>query len=323
MSTYLSGLSSDLERFVSYRKASGTWNEHVSAQNLKYFDRHCAENYPSSQCLTQEMLDSWCAQRNTETSRSCYTRTLIVREFAKYLCDRRLTEAIVPKAPKMAGRKYIPYPFTDEELTRFFKACDSIIPYKNRPASVLRKIQCPTFFRLLYSSGMRTTEARHLKCRDVDLEHGVINIRKSKGSDQHYVALHDTMTDLLRRYDTAAKKLQPGRIYFFESLKGSCYGRDWVNDNFKKIWESSNGASKGMIPYDLRHHYAIENISSWEDDAFTFSDKLYYLSKSMGHRHIQSTLYYYSIVPRLADKLRIKTEEGFNEIVPEVWDEEN
>lgn len=43
----------------------------------------------------------------------------------------------------------------------------------------------------------------------------------------------------------------------------------------------------------------------------------------MGHRHIQSTLYYYSIVPRLADKLRIKTEEGFNEIVPEVWDEEN
>lgn len=323
MSTYLSGLSGDLERFVSYRKASGTWNEHVSAQNLKYFDHHCAENYPSSQRLTQEMLDSWCAQRDTETSRSCYTRTLIVREFAKYLCDRRLAEVIVPKAPKMEGCKYIPHPFTDEELTRFFEACDSIIPYKNRPASVLRKIQCPVFFRLLYSSGMRTTEARHLKCKDVDLYHGVINIRKSKGYDQHYVALHGTMTDLLRRYDTTAKKLQPGRIYFFESLKGSCYGRDWVNDNFKKIWESSNGSSKGMIPYDLRHHYAIENISSWEEDAFTFSDKLLYLSKSMGHRHIQSTLYYYSIVPRLADKLRIKTEDGFNEIVPEVWDEEN
>ncbi len=323
MSTYLSGLSDDLKRFVSYRKASGTWNEHVSAQNLKYFDHHCAENYPSSQRLTQEMLDSWCAQRDTETSRSCYTRTLIVREFAKYLCDRRLAEVIVPKAPKMEGCKYIPHPFTDEELTRFFEACDSIIPYKNRPASVLRKIQCPVFFRLLYSSGMRTTEARHLKCKDVDLYHGVINIRKSKGYDQHYVALHDTMTDLLRKYNTTVKKLQPGRIYFFESLKGSCYGRDWVNDNFKKIWESSNGSSKGMIPYDLRHHYAIENISSWEEDAFTFSDKLLYLSKSMGHRHIQSTLYYYSIVPRLADKLRIKTEDGFNEIVPEVWDEEN
>jgi len=43
----------------------------------------------------------------------------------------------------------------------------------------------------------------------------------------------------------------------------------------------------------------------------------------MGHRHIKSTLYYYSIVPRLADKIQAKTEEGFNEIVPEVWDEED
>jgi len=32
---------------------------------------------------------------------------------------------------------------------------------------------------------------------------------------------------------------------------------------------------------------------------------------------------YYSIVPRLADKIQAKTEAGFNEIVPEVWDEED
>ena len=85
----------------------------------------------------------------------------------------------------------------------------------------------------------------------------------------------------------------------------------------------SERAAKGIIPYDIRHHYAVENISSWEDDSFTFSERLHCLSKSMGHRHIKSTLYYYSIVPRLADKIQAKTEEGFNEIVPEVWDEED
>ena len=42
----------------------------------------------------------------------------------------------------------------------------------------------------------------------------------------------------------------------------------------------------------------------------------------MGHRWIVSTLYYYSIVPALADKLREKTEDGFNAIVPEVRDGE-
>lgn len=118
----------------------------------------------------------------------------------------------------MVKRKYIPHPFTDEELVQFFGACDSIIPYKNRPAFVLRKIQCPVFFRLLYSSGMRTTEARYLKCGDVDLGHGVINIRKSKGYDQHYVALHETMTDLLRKYDEAVSKLNDS-IRFKASLR--------------------------------------------------------------------------------------------------------
>lgn len=80
MSIYQSGFAQEIEKFVSYRKASGTWNEHASAQNLKYFDRYCADNYIESRVLTQDMIDTWCAQRDTETSSSCYIRTLIVRE---------------------------------------------------------------------------------------------------------------------------------------------------------------------------------------------------------------------------------------------------
>jgi hypothetical protein len=72
----------------------------------------------------------------------------------------------------------------------------------------------------------------------------------------------------------------------------------------------------------IRHNYAITNINNWAEDTFEFSDKLNYLSKSMGHRWTESTLYYYSIVPRLADTIQEKTEVGFNDIVPEVAYEE-
>lgn len=72
----------------------------------------------------------------------------------------------------------------------------------------------------------------------------------------------------------------------------------------------------------ITHNYAIENINRWREDGFEFSDKLHYLSKSMGHRGIASTLHYYSIVPRLADTIQIKTEKDFNLIVPEVAYEE-
>lgn len=284
---------------------------------------YCADHYEDNFSLTSEMINSWCRKRETETSSSCYTRTLVVREFIDYLRDHGITDIVTPKPPRLEGRKYIPHAFTKEELEDFFKECDSIDPYKGRMASVVRKLQCPVFFRLLYSSGIRTTEARYLQRSDVDLVHGVLNIRKSKGYDQHYVAIHETMTALLKIYDSAIDKIQPERTYFFECIKtGSCYSRDWVKDNFNKLWKEANEADSHAVAYDLRHHYAIENISSWEDDSLTFNEKLHYLSKSMGHRWIATTLYYYSIVPRLADKIREKTEFGFNEIVPEVWDDE-
>ena len=68
----------------------------------------------------------------------------------------------------------------------------------------------------------------------------------------------------------------------------------------------------------LRHNYAVININRWVDDTFEFDQKLHYLSKSMGHRSIESTLYYYSITPCLADILLEKTEKRFNELLPEV-----
>ncbi len=64
------------------------------------------------------------------------------------------------------------------------------------------------------------------------------------------------------------------------------------------------------------------NINSWPEDPFEFNARLHYLSKSMGHSSIESTLHYYSIVPRLADILREKTEKGMDAILPEVPYEE-
>ena len=38
----------------------------------------------------------------------------------------------------------------------------------------------------------------------------------------------------------------------------------------------------------------------------------------MGHTTLESTRYYYSVVPGLSDIVLKKTEDGFNELVPEV-----
>src|SRR5699024_6751291 len=106
-----------------------------------------------------------------------------------------------PHLPRLEKNNYIPHAFTDEELRNFFYACDTIQITRNRRTTIFRKIMMPVVFRLLYSTGMRTTEVRLLKREDVNLEKGVINIQKSKGYNQHYVVMHDSMLAIMKRYD--------------------------------------------------------------------------------------------------------------------------
>ncbi|HEY5585207.1 MAG TPA: tyrosine-type recombinase/integrase [Ruminiclostridium sp.] len=323
MNQFRSNITPLIEQFIRYRKASGSWNETCYGLNIKLFDHFCANHYPENTELTQEMVDTWCTKRDTETNFSYDTRTMVVRTFVDYLRTRNLTSVLPPATLKPEPRIYIPHPFEADELQRFFHECDSIQTYLGRKASIIRKLTVPIFFRLLYSSGLRTTEARLLRTENVDLKHGVVDIQQSKGYDQHYVVLHDTMNSLMQRYNRAISSLQPGRTYFFPSYKRSHYSRDWVQDNFRALWDKANGSGTTTVAYDLRHNYATVNINNWIDGGFEFSDKLNYLSKSMGHRSVEATRYYYSIVPRLADTLKEKTEKGFNDIVPEViYDEE-
>ena len=158
-----------------------------------------------------------------------------------------------------------------------------------------------------------------LRAEDVDLEHGVLNIRLSKGVAQHFVVLHDSMLFIMKQYDSAVGNMFPGRIYFFPHHKGSHYERYWVQDNFRRMWRKYNNAY--ATAYELRHNYAVENINSWTNEGFNFDTKLTYLSKSMGHSEVESTKYYYSLTPIMADILEVHS--GGDIVIPEVQYDES
>ena len=320
MREFESCFADQLRSFVAYREASGRWNEASYGPNLCIFDRYCRENFPDAESLTQEMVDSWCRQRETETNNSCRSRIYVVHSLIEYLATRKMLNLIPPELPRKEKCTYIPYAFSQEDISRFFEACDSMTLFPKSPNVLVNRVTVPVFFRLLYSSGIRTTEARLLETRDADLQNGVLNIRYSKGHDQHYIVLHDSMLDLMQRYDNAIQKWFPNRSAFFPAPGDKPHPHTWVEKNFRKVW-STFSDDRRATAYAFRHHYAITNINRWIGEGFSFEDKLVYLSKSMGHTTIESTRYYYSIVPGLSDIILEKTECGFNDIVPEVSDE--
>ena len=316
MSKFKSFFSSQINDYIMFQKASDRWNESSYEANLLLFDRYCIKNYPTQKKLTQEIVDDWCKKRPHESNNSCRSRIYVVVSFIRYLRNRNKTEITDPIIPRKESRVYIPHAFTELELKNFFYACDTL-PNKPKTEEIRsRKISIPIFFRLLYSSGLRTNEARMLKVENVNLEEGVINIKYSKGHNQHYVVLHDSMVELLIHYNSAIEKLYPKRKYFFPSRDDLCHNRAWVQKNFRLLWDKYN--SSYATAYQLRHNYAITNINSWSNDGFEINDKLLYLSKSMGHSNLQSTMYYYSLVPRLSKIIESNTESDFNDIVPEV-----
>jgi len=321
MNKFTSFLAPLMQAYVFYRKASGHWNEASYEPNLVLFDRYCKKQYPEAALLSQEMVDEWCHKRDTETNNSCRSRIYVVASFIRYLRKRGKTDVMEPDIPRKERRTYIPHFFTDVELKNFFQACDNLSFVFHTIEQRSRRITIPVFFRLLYSSGIRTNEARMLKIEDVDLCHGIINIRYSKGHDEHYVVLHDSMFELLKRYDAAIRKHYPHRVYFFPARDNSFHTRQWVQTNFRKLWNKYN--SSHATAYELRHHYAIENINRWTSEGFGFDAKLFYLSKSMGHSTLESTKYYYSLVPGMAGILEEKTGMDFERIVPEVDYEES
>lgn len=321
MNKFTSFLAPLMRDYVFYQKASGHWNEASYEPNLVLFDQYCKKQYPKATLLSQEMVDGWCHKRNTETNNSCRSRIYVVVSFIRYLRKRGKIDVTEPDIPRKERCTYIPHSFTDVELKKFFLACDSLPSVFHTPEQRSRKITIPVFFRLLYSSGIRTNEARMLKVEDVDLHHGIINIRYSKGHPQHYVVLHDSMLKLLKIYDAAIRKQYLRRAYFFPARGNTFHTRAWVQTNFRELWNKYN--STHATAYELRHHYATENINCWVNEGFGFNAKLFYLSKSMGHSILESTKYYYSLVPGMADILEEKTGMDFESIVPEVDYEES
>jgi integrase len=316
MKEYTSPGAGLFNQFVNHRKASGRWSDAYD-WSLRSFDMHCATRYPKATALTQEMVDTWCTKRQSENPHSCGKRIAAVNSFLKYACERQLLNLEWHSIPTHGpGKKSIkvPHVFTEVELRNFFYACDQIQISRNSLVDRLMKLTIPVFFRLLFSTGMRTNEARNMNVEDVDLKHGIINIRHTKGYIEHRAALHPTMKERLVEYNDTVSGLMPDRKCFFPDYYDKYYSLTWMEYNFERLWFKYNHSHATV--YHLRHHFATTNINNWPSQAEKFNRNLVYLSRSMGHSTVETTMYYYSFTPKLAEILKERKNETFNEIIP-------
>lgn len=303
-----------VESYVRYRKVSGMkplCRGHKVYQLLFHSERGHAG------MLTPDLLREWWEKRPSEQPQSHFARVLGVVPLLRYAAGRWDVPQMPALPEKGHGVQHMPHIFTHEEFVRFFSACDTMRKPRRSRESLLTELEVPVMFRLMYANGLRPNECRLLPRECVDLKTGVIRIEQTKGYIQHRVVAKPDMLALLRRYDAAADEILPRRKVFFPTADDEYHRNDWLCRQFNYAWYREN--TFHATAYDLRHHYVIANIYSWREQGIGYglTDRLLALSKSLGHRSIASTLYYFSLVPAFEGEMGDELEKALERLADE------
>ena len=78
----------------------------------------------------------------------------------------------------------------------------------------------PIFFRILYTSGMRVSELRLARIRDVNLEKGYIHVLEAKNHKERLIPIHPLLMLRCRELKEKIHATSPDDEYFFMILPG-------------------------------------------------------------------------------------------------------
>jgi len=172
----------------------------------------------------------------------------------------------------------------------------------------LRPWRLYTLFGLLSVSGMRISEALHLKSADIDWDAGVLTVRLTKFGKSRLVPLHpltvQALAEYARRRDGFLKRSgRPCSGYFFVTNRGTPFSDNNARAAFRELLLKAGlyTAEQGSPRiHDLRHRFAVETLRRWYQAGEQVEHLLPALSTYLGHVNVASTYWYLSCTPELA-----------------------
>lgn len=137
-----------------------------------------------------------------------------------------------------------------------------------------------TLFILLYASGLRLSEACHLKVTDIDSQRMQLNVQSGKGNKQRQVPLSPRLLEALREY---WKQYQPQVLLFPGARPDKPYAGTSIQKAIKASARRAN-LKKNVTPHTLRHSYATGLLEAGID--------ILTISRLLGHASFSTTMIY-------------------------------
>lgn len=266
---------------------------------FKEFDRFTIEKRLKEPVLDRDLIEAWAQTRENDCSRTLYKKYSQLAQLARYMNEQGVKAFITPIPKCTNSRGYVPYIFSEEQMVSIFQESDRLLRESHRIDDPIISIPC--LLRLLYSTGLRITEAISLRNEDVDLELKVIKVGvgvESKNGEERIVPICPSMRDVLIGYCNFRNKLcirnidEPKRP-FFVKLDGSPVSAANAYNWFRKIYEkcgiSYKGDRFGPRVHDLRHSMATNSLNKMIKDGLDVYTALPLLSACLGHKSLTAT----------------------------------
>jgi integrase/recombinase XerD len=253
--------------------------------------------------VTTEMALRWATQPAAAQPSTWTWRLGMVRRFAAWYSTMD-PQTEIPPAGILHHRyqRKTPHIYSDDEIEKILRQAQQL-PSPNG----FRAITFTTAFGLIAVTGMRVNEALSLDRQDVNLEDGVLYIRRTKFGKSRYVPVHSSTVEALKSYAAARDRICPSPLTpaFFLSERGTRLTEWAARYTFAKISQqiglraSAKGHGRGPRIHDARHRFAARTLINWYRAGVDVERELPKLATYLGHVHINETYWYLEAVPEL------------------------
>jgi integrase/recombinase XerD len=299
MTTHLfqSPVASKMYSFLEIRRALGRQAD-TDQKTLRYIDRFLANVLQPGQPITREIIHQWLKTIEPLSVVTRINRISTFRKFCRYLNHFDQRTHLIPRGLTPKRTRPVPYIFTDEQIRAVLAAAKRL-----RTRSSFLPFLISTLIGLLYSTGLRISEALKLTLGDIDLKRRLLLIRQTKFQKSRWVPISVSTAKSLRDFLERRRKsgfstveTAPVFINPYKNANGRPYKYDRFCGVFLKILreEKIRGpkGDRGPRVHHLRHSFAVHRLAKWYREGAVISTKLPLLSTYLGHSSLVGTEVY-------------------------------
>jgi len=196
---------------------------------------------------------------------SLFNQTVCALRFL-YQVTLKRDWSVSQSIPFPKGERRLPVVLSPEEVTAFLNA---VTNFKYR-----------VFLTTAYAAGLRMSEVRYLRVRDIDSTRMLLRIEQGKGKKDRYVFLSPRLLELLREY---WRRERPATLLFPGHKPGLPVSAHMIQDACKAAAKVA-GIIKQVTVHSLRHSFATHLLEAGAD--------IRTIQQLLGHRFLETTARY-------------------------------